>query len=73
MYLARSHGTIVYAGMAGERSGRGIRGRLAVYASGKGAVSGLGEAAFNRALANPVWACARLAALEAGQVQTGKQ
>ncbi|GAA3827456.1 hypothetical protein GCM10022380_52570 [Amycolatopsis tucumanensis] len=32
MYLPRSHGAIVYAGMAGERSGQGIRGRLAVRA-----------------------------------------
>lgn len=43
---------IVYVGMAGESSGRGIRGRLAVYRSGKGATSGFGEAALDRALAD---------------------
>src|SRR3954468_13963412 len=40
---------IRYVGMAGERVGsgraQGLRGRLAVYRSGKGAVSGFGEAA----------------------------
>lgn len=64
VYMARQRpaGPIIYVGMAGERAGRdgrrapqGIRGRLAVYASGKGAVSGLGEATFDRALADPAW------------------
>jgi hypothetical protein len=40
-----------------------------VYASGKGAVSGLGEAAFNRALADPVWVTQRLTELEAGEAR----
>lgn len=35
--------------MTGERKGNGLRGRLAIYASGKGASSGLGEHAFDRA------------------------
>ncbi|MFC8304866.1 hypothetical protein ACFUCV_14420 [Specibacter sp. NPDC057265] len=42
----------VYVGMAGLRKGKGLRGRLAVYSSGKGAVSGLGEHAFDIALAD---------------------
>jgi hypothetical protein len=50
----------VYIGMAGERKGNGLRGRLAIYASGKGAGSGLGEHAFDRALEDPEWLQARL-------------
>lgn len=73
VYLARSAGVIVYVGMAGERKGLGIRGRLAIYASGKGAVSGLGQAAFNRALADPAWVRSRLVALEAGEARTAKE
>jgi hypothetical protein len=55
--------------MAGERRGRGIRGRLTIYSRGKGAVSGLGEAAMDRALADPVWLRARLADVEARHPQ----
>ncbi|MDQ0733131.1 helix-turn-helix domain-containing protein [Arthrobacter sp. B1I2] len=43
---AEAHLGPVYIGMAGERKGNGLRGRLAIYASGKGAGSGLGEHAF---------------------------
>lgn len=50
----------VYIGMAGERKGNGLRGRLAIYFSGKGAASGLGEHAFDRALADPAWVEERL-------------
>ena len=60
VYLARMDGQIVYVGMAGERRGRGVRGRLVVYARGRGAVSGLGEAALDRALADDTWLAARL-------------
>ena len=66
VYVARQSdtGPIVYIGMAGERTGggrpQGIRGRLAVYTTGKGLASGLGEAAFDRALADPEWVAARL-------------
>jgi len=60
-------GAVVYVGMAGERRGHGIRGRLAVYSSGKGAVSGLGEAAMDRAVADVEFLQARLAEVEAGQ------
>lgn len=74
VYLARTGvaGPLVYVGMAGERHGRGLRGRLAVYASGKAAVSGLGEAAFNRAVADPRWIRDRLADLEAGKPSTAR-
>ena len=74
VYMVRSggDGPLVYVGMAGERRGRGIRGRLAVYASGRGAVSGLGEAVFNQALMSPTWVRDRLAALEAGHASTAK-
>jgi hypothetical protein len=61
VYLMREPhtGLIRYAGMAGERAGsgrpQGLRGRLSVYRTGKGAVSGFGEAALDRALADPEW------------------
>ncbi len=61
VYLLREPGTgvIRYAGMAGERAGsgrpQGLYGRLTVYRTGKGAVSGFGEAALDRALADPDW------------------
>jgi hypothetical protein len=57
---AEPHRGPVYIGMAGERKGKGLRGRLAIYASGKGAGSGLGEHAFDRALEDPKWLQARL-------------
>lgn len=69
VYMARKgvDGAVVYVGMAGERSGRGIRGRLTVYSRGKAAVSGLGEAAIDRALADRVWLRERLTNVEAGK------
>lgn len=60
VYLARVDGEIAYVGMAGERRGRGVRGRLTVYARGRAAVSGLGEAALDRALADESWLEERL-------------
>lgn len=60
IYAFRSEGQIVYVGMAGERRGSGVRGRLRVYARGRGAVSGFGEAALDRALADPDWLADRL-------------
>jgi hypothetical protein len=53
VYLLREPtGQIRYAGMAGERAGsgrpQGLYGRLSAYWSGKGAVSGFGEAALAR-------------------------
>lgn len=70
VYMAREgeHGAVIYIGMAGERkgsgTGKGIHGRLKVYASGKGLASGLGEAVFDRALADADWLSERLAELE---------
>jgi hypothetical protein len=52
--------------MAGERRGQGVRGRLRIYTTGKGMVSGLGEAAADRALADPVFVRERLAQIERG-------
>jgi hypothetical protein len=69
VYLAREglDGPIVYAGMAGERRGQGIRGRLSVYATGKGLVSGLGEAVMDRALADVHWLKERTVDVERGR------
>lgn len=69
VYLAREglDGPIVYVGMAGERRGQGIRGRLNVYRRGKALVSGLGEAVMDRALADTGWLHERLAEVEQGR------
>lgn len=68
---------IRYVGMAGERVGggraQGLRGRLAVYRSGKGAVSGFGEAALDRALADADWVQHQLDHLRALGPQRAKQ
>jgi hypothetical protein len=66
VYLARqgAAGPVVYVGMAGERSGQGLRGRLRRYTSGKALASGLGEAVFDRALADANWLRERLAEVE---------
>lgn len=60
VYLIGLDSDPVYAGYAAERQGRGIAGRLGVYLSGKGATSGFGEAAFDRALADREWVLGRL-------------
>lgn len=70
VYLFRHADTLVYAGMAGERSGNGLRGRLTIYVSGRSPHSGLGNLALDRALQDPAWLRARLADLEAGQQLT---
>lgn len=67
VYVIRSRGEVVYVGMAGERSGNGLMGRLARYHSGKAAASGFGEAALDRALADAVFVRCRLAELESGR------
>lgn len=58
---------IVYVGMAGERTGsgtpQGLRGRMSIYGRGRGAVSGFGEAALDRALADAGWLESQLASL----------
>jgi len=69
---AEPHRGPVYIGMAGERKGNGLRGRLAIYASGKGAGSGLGEHAFDRALEDPTWLQARLDEALAGTPMRAK-
>lgn len=69
---AEAHRGPVYIGIAGERKGNGLRGRLAIYASGKGAGSGLGEHAFDRALEDPTWLRARLDEALAGYPMRAK-
>lgn len=66
-------GPTVYVGMAGERSGQGLRGRLMVYTSGKGMVSGLGEAVMDRSLADAGWLRERLRQVEDGDPTRAKQ
>lgn len=61
-------GTVVYVGMAGERKGQGLRGRLSIYRRGRGAVSGFGEAALDRALADVTFIEDHLEAVREGQV-----
>lgn len=68
-----TNGPIVYVGMAGERRGSGLRGRLTVYSSGKALASGLGEAVFDRALADPAWLRERLAKVDAGEAERAKE
>lgn len=74
VYLARKglDGPVVYVGMAGERNGQGLRGRLSVYRSGKALTSGLGEAVFDRAIADPTWLAQQLAAVETGSPSRAK-
>lgn len=55
VYMTKDSAQVVYVGMAAERRGQGIRGRLTVYRRGRAAVSGLGEAAMDRALRDPDW------------------
>jgi hypothetical protein len=66
VYMAKDSAQVVYVGMAAERRGQGIRGRLTVYRRGRAAVSGLGEAAMDRALRDPDWLRARLEGVEKG-------
>lgn len=73
VYLARQGDDVIYIGMAGLRDGdgktsvKGLQGRLAYYAGGKGVATGLGEAAFARAIADADWLRKRLAEVEAGR------
>lgn len=79
VYLFRDadSGVIRYAGMAGERAGsgrpQGLYGRLGVYRSGKGAVSGFGEAALDRALADPAWVASQLESLRSDGPRRAKE
>lgn len=79
VYLLREPATqlIRYVGMAGERVGggraQGLRGRLTVYQSGKGAVSGFGEAALDSAFADTEWVEQQLERLRTAGPQRAKQ
>ncbi|WP_156077285.1 hypothetical protein [Saccharothrix sp. NRRL B-16314] len=50
VYLVATATELVYVGMAGDRGGAGLSGRMAAYCTGKAAVSGLGRAVLDRAL-----------------------
>ncbi|WP_210416703.1 hypothetical protein [Glutamicibacter sp. ZJUTW] len=63
----------IYVGQAGERSGKGLRGRLKIYSSGKGATSGLGKYAFDEALADPQWLRELAAEADRGESRTVQQ
>lgn len=66
VYMMRDgrDGAIVYVGLAGERSGNGLRGRLDKY---RGLSSGFGEAVLAQALADPGFLRVRLEEALAGQ------
>lgn len=66
VYMFRQRAGLVYVGMAGERSGKGLRGRLTIYISGRAPHSGLGNLALERAFADAAWLRQRIAEVEAG-------
>jgi hypothetical protein len=66
VYLFRQATSLVYVGRAGERSGKGLRGRLTIYVSGRAPHSGLGNLALERALQDVDWLRDRLTQLQAG-------
>lgn len=67
VYLFRQGEALVYIGRAGERGGRGLRGRLTIYVSGRAPHSGLGNLALERGLRDPAWLRDRLADVERGE------
>lgn len=73
VYLFRQARAVVYVGRAGERSGKGLRGRLTIYVSGRAPHSGLGNLALERALQDPAWLRDRVADVEAGALRTVQQ
>lgn len=75
VYPARegADGELVYVGMASERHGKGIRGRLTVYARGKALASGLGEAVLDRALADSQWLHDRIREVDGGHARRAWQ
>lgn len=81
VYMIRLSGgrQIVYVGKAEERAGtrgdrpKGLWGRLAIYRGGKGATSGFGEAAFDRALASIEFVQERLRHVMNGEAETAKE
>jgi hypothetical protein len=78
VYLMREPptGVIRCAAMAGERAGsgrpQGLFGRLSAYRTGEGALSGFGEAALDRALADPEWVEQQLGDLRRNGPQRAK-
>lgn len=70
VYLFKQQSALVYVGRAGERNGRGLRGRLTVYVSGRAPHSGLGNLALERALHDADWLRGRMMDLEAGERRT---
>ncbi|WP_448062309.1 hypothetical protein [Cellulomonas hominis] len=73
VYLFQQDGALVYVGRAGERRGKGLRGRLTIYVSGRAPHSGLGNLALERALQDGSWLRERLEEVEAGQTLTVQQ
>lgn len=73
VYLFQQQGRLVYVGRAGERSGKGLRGRLTIYVSGRAPHSGLGNLALERALQDPQWLRSRLKEVESGTTLTVQQ
>lgn len=70
VYLFKQDERLVYVGRAGERSGKGLRGRLTIYVSGRAPHSGLGSLALERALQDAQWLRERLEDVEAGHPLT---
>ena len=74
VYVVRERGQEqnppLYIGQAGERNGKGLRGRLKVYSSGMGATSGLGKYAMNLALADSAWLAQFVHEAEAGRPES---
>lgn len=66
VYLAATTTALVYVGMAEDRRGAGLRGRMTAYCTGKAAVSGLGRAV-DRAVNDEGFLHRRLAAVAAGE------
>lgn len=73
VYLFRRQASLVYVGQAGERRGRGLRGRLGVYVLGGSPHSGLGGLALERALNDAAWLGARVVELQGGQRRTVRE
>jgi len=73
VYLFAQDGALVYVGRAGERRGKGLRGRLTIYVSGRAPHSGLGNLALERALQDASWLRERLQEVEAGTTLTVQQ
>ncbi len=73
VYCFQQNGALVYVGRAGERSGKGLKGRLTIYVSGRAPHSGLGNLALERALQDAGWLRERIEEVEAGTTRTVQQ